>query len=232
MSTALDGYSDLALGEALKRCMADLGEDAEALARRDASQLGATLRRHLPAGSRFDGIGFHRSADAPDTLAQGMGRALLEWWQALQDNTGDRAALRRADSLVEVVSIPAFHQLRWRIDALLAGKHRRLSVEQDERLAVVAALAARVREPRGGSRGFIGQMAGVGQDKAPVSELRFRRLLQAETPSDLFRQLRRVLAMLGEDVDLLAMADDAINWGERRRKRWAYAYYGLAQKRA
>lgn len=228
MTMALEGLSDATLGDAIKRCVSELGVDADALAGHEAAQLGATLRRLLPQARRFDGIGFHRSGDAPESVSQRMGQVLLDWWQQLQENTGDRAALRRADDLAEIVAVPAFHQLQWRVDALLASEGRGLSAAQRDRLAVAAALASHLREPGGHARGFVGQMAGGDGETAPVSALRFRRMLQADEPSDLFRQLRRALAMLGGHADLLALADDVLNWGERRRKRWAYAYYGAA----
>lgn len=225
MNMALEGLGDVALGEAVRRCVAELGIDAGALSAHDAARLGATLRRQLPQPTPLVGIGFHRPGDTPGNVSQRMGQLLLDWWQQLQDNTGDRAALRRADNLSEIVAVPTFHQLRWRIDALLANEGRGLSAAQRDRLAVAAALAAHVRESRGHARGLVGQMAGGDGETAPVSALRFRRMLQADKPSDLFRQLRRALAMLGGHADLLALADDVLNWGEQRRKRWAYAYY-------
>lgn len=225
MNMTLDRLDDAALGEALRRCLAGLG-DADAIADVTNEQLGAALRRQLPQTEPPDGPGFHRPGEDPDTVARRMGAALREWWAELQDDPGDRAALRRADALDEVAAVPAFHRLRWRIDKALDG--RALSHAQRERLLLIAALAARLREDLSRPRGFVGQMAGDGADSAPVSALRFRRLLQATETPDLFRQLRRVLAMLDDRGDLLSLADAVLHWGESRRKRWAYDYYGIA----
>lgn len=231
MNATLDGIGDAALGEALRHCLVELGA-ADVLVARDDAQLGAALRRQLPmpvpVPKRSDDPGFHHPGDDPDNTAKRMGKALREWWQELQEDPGDRAALRRADALDEVAAVPAFHRLRWRIDKVLDG--RRLSSGQRERLLVVAALAARLRDDQSRERGFVGQMAGDGAEAAPVSALRFRRLLQARETPDLYRQLRRTLAMLDHRGDLLSLADGVLHWGESRRKRWAYAYYGLAPK--
>lgn len=224
MSMALDGYADAALGEALRRCLSELG-GPNAIAMQEDAALGAALRSQLPELDRSNGPGFHHAGDDINTVAKRMGQALREWWLQLQDSPGDRAALRRADALDQVAAVPAFHRLRWRIDEILEG--RPLSSAQRERLLVIAALAARLREHRPCPRGFVGQMAGDGAESAPVSALRFRRLLQAKGTSDLFRQLRRALAMLGDQGDLLSLADSVLHWGESRRKRWAYVYYGV-----
>lgn len=223
MSIALEGYGDAALGKALRRCLGELG-DPNAIVTQDDAALGAALRRQLPTLDHSNRPGFHPAAGDIDTVARRMGQALREWWLQLQDTSGDRAALRRADALDQVAAVPAFHRLRWSIDEILDGHS--LSYVQHERLLVIAALAARLREDRPQPRGFVGQMAGDGADTVPVSALRFRRLLQAADTSDLFRQLRRTLAMLDDQGDLLSLADSVLHWGESRRKRWAYDYYG------
>lgn len=225
MSEILGGVGDAALGAALRRFLAELG-GSDLLSGHGDAQLGIALRRQLGGAGRQWMPGFQYPGDPPDTIARQMGKVLRSWWGELEESPGERAALRRADALDEVAAVPAFHRLRWSIDKVLDG--RGLSSSQRERLLVAAALAARLRDDVQREHGFVGQMAGYGSDAAPVSSLRFRRLLQATETSDLFRQLRRILAILDHRCDLLSLADGVLNWGESRRKRWAYAYYGLA----
>lgn len=147
---------------------------------------------------------------------QVWGQILLDWWRGLAGDAGGRAALRRAPDVTAVVLLPAFQRL-----------HRRLSAAgwpgqgwQDDRLAVAAGLLAHVREqttlnlPQAMSEG----------DKPPLSELRFKRLLDAPDVDTLFTGLRRALPLLQQRADICTLATDVVNWGDAVKKRWAYAY--------
>ncbi|HND99623.1 MAG TPA: type I-E CRISPR-associated protein Cse2/CasB [Plasticicumulans sp.] len=71
--------------------------------------------------------------------------------------------------------------------------------------------------------------------EACVSEQRFKRLLALDTPAELLRPLRRVLALLaqaGHPVDLYDLAAALYRWDERRRKNWAYAYFARSDETA
>jgi CRISPR system Cascade subunit CasB len=61
------------------------------------------------------------------------------------------------------------------------------------------------------------------EDPPPVSELRFRRLLDAPDADALFSGVRRVLPLMGS-VDVLALANDLMHWGDAIKKKWAYSY--------
>ena len=147
---------------------------------------------------------------------QVWGQILINWWQGLADDTGGRAALRRAPDITAVVLLPAFQRL-----------HRRLQTAgwpdsdwRNDRLAAAAGLLAHVREqapqklPHAMSEG----------DKPPLSELRFKRLLEAPDVDTLFIGLRRALPLLQHRADVCALAADVVNWGDEVKKRWAYAY--------
>ena len=147
------------------------------------------------------------------------GRVLYTWWTSLEDNKGDRAALRRCRLPLEALFIPAYHHL-----------HRDLTRHDsinDRRLPAVAALLAHVKEERIENE-FAVQMAAPrsGGDTPRLSELRFRRLLQCQTLDDLFPALRRVVHLLDGHVDIYSLADSVYWWGENMRRRLAYAYYG------
>ncbi|MDI6782176.1 MAG: type I-E CRISPR-associated protein Cse2/CasB, partial [bacterium] len=64
---------------------------------------------------------------------------LYEWWNGLEHNRGERAALRRAKSPAEVVFSPAYHQL-------LHQLQQKGYTVYCEALAAVAGLAAHVKE--------------------------------------------------------------------------------------
>jgi CRISPR system Cascade subunit CasB len=64
----------------------------------------------------------------------------------------------------------------------------------------------------------------AGDDRLAVSELRFLRLLDARDIEALYDSLRRVLPLMDGRVDVLALTNDLLQWGEQVKKRWAYAY--------
>lgn len=145
-------------------------------------------------------------------------QVLLEWWRKLEDNRGDRAALRRAASIDQVMFNPAFHRL-WR--GLKGTPWQRA-----ERVALIAALAARVREHRS-EKTFAAQLGTPprGREKAALSGLRFRRLLQAREPNELLQGCSRAIAMCGNNVNLLNLAESIYWWGNGVQKKWAFDYY-------
>jgi len=143
---------------------------------------------------------------------------LLEWWHTLEDNRGDRAALRRAANTDQVMFNPAFHRL-WRA---LKGT----TWQRAERVALIAALAGRVREHRP-EKSFAAQLGTPprGREKAAFSGLRFRRLLQAHEPDQLLQGCSRAIAMCGNEVNLPNLAESVYWWGDGVKKRWAFGYY-------
>lgn len=157
---------------------------------------------------------------------QPWGDILLNWWRGLADDTGGRAALRRAGDLTAVVLSPAYQRL-----------HRRLRAAgwpdapwQNDRLAAAAGLLAHVREAD--ARSLPAAMSQRVGDKPCVSPLRFRRLLESPDVDTLFTGLRRTLPLLQHRADPLALANDVVAWGDAVRKRWAYDYEWPEQKAA
>ena len=147
-------------------------------------------------------------------------QALTAWWQALNDNRGDRAELRRCSTLVEVAFIPAYHRLR-----LAVGKFGAVNVDA---LALVAGLAARIKNDIGGST-LAEQMATPKTgSSARVSGLRFRRLLKVKDINELFTVMGRVVALLGGAVNLKSLSKSVYSWNNKNdttRKQWAFEYY-------
>jgi CRISPR system Cascade subunit CasB len=165
----------------------------------------------------------HNGQDASYTI-------LIDWWTALEADKGERAELKRAENLLRVAFSPAYHDLLHRLQE--AGY--RLGTGSRERLAVLAGLAAHVKQHTDNPHSFAAQMGhpNPGSDRARVSELRFRRILATDDPGELYTQLRRAISLLDGTANLTDLAYVLFRWrpiAEQNpydpRKDWAYDYY-------
>ncbi|MBE0448542.1 MAG: type I-E CRISPR-associated protein Cse2/CasB [Actinobacteria bacterium] len=146
--------------------------------------------------------------------------ALTDWWKQLDNNRGERALLRRCRSLADVVFSPAYHRLRWAVS--------RFGSVDDDRLALIAGLAARIKSNSEGIS-IARQMAtGKADGSAKVSGLRFRRLLKVRDQDELFTAMTRIIALLGGSVNLQSLTQSVYFWNDRTRKQWAFDYYSKA----
>lgn len=119
---------------------------------------------------------------------------IREWWRDLEDDRGERAALRRAASLTEVMLSAGFHGLLRR----LRGAGCAVPESRYANLAAIAGLAARVKDEAGDVLGTVlGSPATPAGQKPVVSGLRMRRILACETVEELYTLLRRALALAG-----------------------------------
>ncbi len=152
---------------------------------------------------------------------------LEEWWSHLQTERGDRAELRRCRELGEVYFTLAYHHLYRQLAPL--------GIQDQEAIAVIAALGAHLKEkPKGGSTKFAARLATPAQPggKAPLSDLRFRRLLQCKDREELFTALIRTLHLMGDAAPLADLAQGVYRWswrGQPTQKEWAFDYYGALQ---
>ncbi len=172
----------------------------------------------------------------PDSRA-----AARDWWGGMQpsfsggrSNPGaDRAALaqlRRAAGVAEMLGHEAVFDLYRRCDFARDDVTHRLPW-----VAAAALVLAHVRQSRSGGRplaAVVGRRSFDDAVSAPMSALRFRRLLAAREPDDLVRHLRRALALAGRDaaIDVGVLAADILSWpdpeaGARVRTRWAFDYH-------
>jgi CRISPR system Cascade subunit CasB len=146
-----------------------------------------------------------------------IAKAAFGWWRGTLGNTGKgraaRAALRRCDSPVEVLLIPATHDLH----AALGGQLQ----ARGDTLALIAVALANLREtvPAPAAERFA---------KA-LSPIRFQSLLRAEDRAALIRPLRRALAQIDHEANVGRLAEDLFFWGEGVRSRWCFEYYGASQ---
>lgn len=152
----------------------------------------------------------------------GIGNVLLHWWQGLENDRASRAILRRASSITAVSLTSPYQRLYRRL--LAAGWPEKAAPYQNDHLAAVAGLLAHVKQNDGRAPAKAMSQKDPGQDRPPVSQLRFMRLLESPDLDALFIGLRRALPLAKHSVDVLALANDVVHWGDAVKKRWAYSY--------
>ena len=160
------------------------------------------------------------------------------WWLSLQPQTdatgnmksrGDPGALARLRRVVDPVEALAERQ------AIRLAVWLGVESVQTEKLQFVGALAsvlAHVRdEPKNAegtpSRTHTAQLLGPRSNDDPglMSALRFQRLMAAQTPDDLMRQMRHVVKLLGDKANVRVLAQALLNWNETTRTTWTYNYW-------
>lgn len=151
-----------------------------------------------------------------------LGKTLLEWWQGLEDDRASRAVLRRASTVTAVALSPPYQRLFRRLQTV--GWNADGVASRNDRLAAIVGLLARVREDRPGPVAKAMSHKTPGEDRPLVSELRFTRLLESPDVDSLYLGLRRVLPLMDHHIDVIALANDVLHWGDKVKKDWAYAY--------
>jgi CRISPR system Cascade subunit CasB len=152
-----------------------------------------------------------------------------QWWRSLQPSlsTGERnrnadraalARLRRAD-IVAAMQDPATF-------VLFRALERRRPAELPD-VALCAAVLAVVREDRPGERParILGPPSPDALEQAAMKPLRFRRLIEAETPEDRLLMLRRAVQLADRKLNVRELAAACLDWSETRRQRWIFEYY-------
>ncbi|MGH7117618.1 MAG: type I-E CRISPR-associated protein Cse2/CasB [Acetobacteraceae bacterium] len=151
------------------------------------------------------------------------------WWRNLQPNLrngdpnphADRAALarlRRADLLGAMQERATFNLFR-----ALGRTHP----NQLPEVALCAAVLATVRDDdrRFHAARQLGAPPGESEDRAVMSPLRFRRLIQATSPEDRLILFRRAVALAGHAINVRDLAAACLDWSDGRRQRWIFEYY-------
>lgn len=154
-------------------------------------------------------------------------KALVGWWHCVNSDEApgsaraDRAVLKRAGSVQAVIVTPAYQ----RAYVVLKKAHGgRWSPDEEDRIAAIVGLSAHVRKLGELSLPKAMSTPPKGTDRNPVSELRFRRLLDSPDIDALFVGLRRTLPLIDHTVRLEALAKDIFSWGDDVKKSWAYDY--------
>ena len=158
---------------------------------------------------------------------------LEKWWKWLDQNRGDRAQLRRANSPDDILlSPPFFHFLQQMPDKWSNGNDIPLSDA-----AMVAAVLAHVRSIS--DTPFAKALAThrEGGSTPIMSELRFQQLQKSQYPDEFFRRLCRAIAMLKGKASITDLAESVLLWLREHRTsparkperrlavRWATDYY-------
>ncbi len=145
----------------------------------------------------------------------------LSWWHSLEHNKGNKAELKRVSKPLEAVFLKSYPDLL----RFLNKEGDKITDKRKERTAIFAALAAHVKKneiERGNAEMMAKSSEGT---KAPVSGLRFRQLLAAEEPDDLFLRYLRVIKLLDNRINLKQLFNDIYWWNDDTRKKYAYDYY-------
>lgn len=151
-----------------------------------------------------------------------LGEALQKWWSDLQERNADRAELRRARTVADVILLPAFQRAYPRFKPFFKNEEN-----WEPRLAAILGLLSHVRKTTHEKMAL--QMAG--KPKPVVSELRFRRLLQRDR-NDVYFAMIRVLRMLGNTANLYDLANSVFYWGDKVKQDWAFTYFPNTLDRA
>jgi len=154
--------------------------------------------------------------------------SIHQWWVSLADARGDRASIRRCHSPTQVAFVPAYHQLLRKLE----GGGERVPWYRQEALAVVAGVLAHVTQDVPGPS-FATQLGKPpkGEKKAPLSDLRFRRLLGVQELEQLQGALVRVVRLRDRKANVRSLSRAILYWNDRTRRQWAYDYYAAAPKK-
>lgn len=158
-------------------------------------------------------------------MSREQGQIAAAWWRALQppddaspERRGDRAALarlRRCATVMDAATERASLDLCRKLALGEAGL---------KRACLAAAVLAHVRQDVRPER--VARQLGAQRDgTAAMSELRFRRLVQADTADEQLTAFRRLVALAGRKLNVADLAEALLHWDDARRRRWAYAYY-------
>jgi len=183
-------------------------------------------------------------------------KALQNWHSWLDDNRGDRARLRRAESPEDILLTDAYFHFLQKMDqatsnwsqntpmltsACIAGALSH--VKTDKQIPSKLYNNKDTDAPKKAAS-FAEQLAtpSEGKSKAPMSELRFQQLQKSPTIDDFYRRIIRAIRLLDGNVNLVSLANDIIHWHQEFEKpigrhpakrlavRWATDYFTALPK--
>ncbi|CAG0976099.1 hypothetical protein ANRL3_01817 [Anaerolineae bacterium] len=185
-----------------------------------------------------------------------MEKQLQAWHRWLDDNRGDRARLRRAESPEDILLTDAFfHFLEWMervpewsettpmlAKACIAGALAHVKTNKQSPSRIYNSKNDSVVSKKSAS--FAEQLATPpeGKSKAPMSELRFQQLQKSPTVDDFYRRIIRAIRLLDGSVNIVSLANDIAHWhrefntplgrhpAKRLAVRWATDYFTALPK--
>jgi CRISPR system Cascade subunit CasB len=163
------------------------------------------------------------------------------------DGTPNRNADPAALARLRRLSDPVNATLDEAVFALFRRLHPKISADSPHfgaaltRVGVLAAVLSHVREqPAANERGrrppaarSVGPREPKDPTSAPMSALRFRRLLAARTDQEIMVAFRRLVALADNTINIAELAEGILDWtnddrGDQVRARWAFAYHDAA----
>lgn len=138
-----------------------------------------------------------------------------EWWEDLKGRRAARARLRRAKTLLEIMQEPEALRLIERLP------------RNPDRVAMLAGILAWVRD---NDDQLVARAIGrtsLDEEDAPVSEARFRRLLQARD-DELMEAMRRLVRLTKGKANVRDLSSAVLYWSDGVKKRWIFQYYGIS----
>lgn len=150
----------------------------------------------------------------------GFLKTVEQWWYSLNTDRCQRANLRRAKSLIDVYSSPAYREG-------LAQEVARFGFDESdlERLALSAGVLAHAKELRRGH--FAAVFAREGAGSAGMRDIRFRKLLAIgdDEYEELYRMLVRLVRLTGGVASLGGLVRHTVHWNDAARLEWVQNYY-------
>ena len=150
-------------------------------------------------------------------------RELKKWWEGLDDDRKTRAEFRRAKSVQEIIMMPSFYGAY--------NDFKQYFKEEkgwEDRLAMVLGLLSHIKSES--DKDLAVQMATPppNSQQPPVSELRFRRLIQCNR-GELYVKMIHIIRLLGGKGNLYDTAQSCYFWGHKTKREWAFAYFPLVK---
>ena len=140
--------------------------------------------------------------------------SIQTWWSDLENNKGERAELRRASSIIKASLCNSTHRLKQVLPKYWA--------KDIELVSAIAATLSHVKnvDDNAINQSFATQMAAPSDptkkdSKPKVSELRFKKLTSSRSMDELFIALRRLVPLLGSNINILSLTDGIISFYEK-----------------
>lgn len=132
---------------------------------------------------------------------------VISWWENLQDDNGGRAQLRRCNSPEDVALHSQTHCLKAMLPAWVSY----------ELVSTIVGLCSHIKSRR--DQNFAESLAAPKEKggKAPLSETRFRQLMQSRNWDELFRNLRRAINVLDDSINIESLIDAIFLWNDEFR---------------
>lgn len=176
---------------------------------------------------------------------------ILRWWQSMflpaeklrekgiiPAPTSHKAQLKRADGVDAVMLTEGFRALWLNLPEEVIATN---NFQKIECFAAIASVLVQVKTDANERLAIVAGKKSEG-DKSVVSEMRFSQLMNAKTPDDFIRRLRRILQQVKGEAAVVALAKDIEGWfleyygfrpnqpSKRISVQWAMDYYRAVAK--